>query len=348
MKLRYPIIMIILLLATTTTSSIGVQTNFSTSFDVQANFIEKISNDPSINSYSNGETVGIIVENALWGITAIQTAVYQYEYDLNRTGYKTLIHTASLSTATQVKTVLQNWYTTYQISGAVLIGNLPYAQFYHPAVPAVSYLAETFICDLYLTDLDGSWTDSEPDGVFDIHTAGIGDIYPEIYLGRIDASSYSFGGTNANEILTLLNRLHTYRTGGVARTHRALTYIDDDWQSWADGTYDNWPAWLNAPYTTRTDVHTPATYTNDTDWENRITQDYEFAHLCAHSGASPSQHYFGPSGIGEGYTTATEIDTIQPTFNFYNLFCCHGADWRYTNCLATTYLFSSSYSIGVI
>ncbi len=170
-------------------------------------------------------------------------------------------------------------------------------------------------------DLDGSWYDTDINGIYDRHNATAGtDIYPEIYVGRIDASTRILGGqTNANEIITLLNRIHSYRIGGVARTHRALTYIDDDWQSWADGTYDNWPGWLNNAYGTRTDIHTPATWTNASDWlNNRITQDYEWAHLAAHSSATT--HYFGPGGSGEGTVTSAQIHSQSPTFNFYNLF----------------------------
>ncbi|MBN1329097.1 MAG: hypothetical protein JXA54_06450 [Candidatus Heimdallarchaeota archaeon] len=299
-------------------------------------------------TYSNGESVLLIVENTLWAITGVRTAVNQYRLDLNNTGYHTILFTNLITNVSYLKQVIQGYYISDQISGAVLIGNLPVAYFYHPASSGFS--AETFICDLFLTDLDGQWIDGPtPDGVYDFHYDSLGDIYPEIYLGRIDASSRSLGGlTNDQNIITLLNRIHSYRTGSVARTHQAITYIDDDWQLWADGTHDNWPSWLQNSYPVRTDVHTPASYTNATDWLNRMTQNYEWAHLCAHSAASPSQHYFGPGGIGEGTVSAAQIHAAQPTFNFYNLFCCHGADWTQPNCLATTYLFSSSYSLAVI
>ena len=146
----------------------------------------------------------------------------------------------------------------------------------------------------------------------------------------------------------MLNKAVNYRGGLVSRTHQAITYIDDDWIPWADGTNDNWPAWLNSPYPVRTDVYNPGTTTTAADWTTRLTQDYEWAHLCAHSGATPAQHYFGPGGVGEGTLTSAQIHSIQPTFNFYNLYCCHGADWLATDCLATTYLYSSSYSLTVI
>ena len=299
-------------------------------------------------AYSNGESVLLIVESTLWGIAGVRTAVNQYRLDLNNTGYHTILFTNFIANVSYLKQIIQNYYYSDQISGVVLIGNLPVAYFYHSATTGFS--AETFICDLFLTDIDGQWMDGPtPDGVYDFHLDSIGDIFPEIYLGRIDASSRSLGGlSNDQNIIALLNRIHNYRIGGVARTHQAITYIDDDWQAWADGTNDNWPGWLQNSYPVRTDVHTPATYTNATDWLNRMTQDYEWAHLCAHSSANPSQHYFGPGGTGEGTVTAAQIHAAQPSFNFYNLFCCHGADWTQPNCLATTYLFSSSYSLAVV
>ena len=295
-----------------------------------------------------GESIAMFVENTLWGSSAIKSAVNQYRLDLNNTGYQTILHTSSVANVTYLKQLLDLYWSTYQISGAILIGNFPYAQFYHAG--SANFAAETFICDLFLMDLDGTWIDGPtPDGILDTHFGAPGDIYPEIFIGRIDASQRTLGGlTNEQNILNLLGRIHNYRTGGISRSHKALTYIDDDWQAYANGTYDNWPNWLQNPYPTRTDIHTPTTYTNDTDWLNRLTQDYEWTHLCVHSGSSPSQHYFGPGGSGEGTVTATQIHNTKPAFNFYNLFCCKGADWTQTDCLASTYLFSSLYSLCVV
>jgi hypothetical protein len=228
----------------------------------------------------------------------------------------------------------------------VLIGRLPYAQYYHPAGNGFS--AETFICDVYLMDLDGLWWDISPtDGIYDKHNASTGnDIYPEIFIGRIDPQCLTWL-TVAVNLNTYFARLHSYRTGGVQRQSRALTYIDDDWIPWADGTFDNWPAWLNTPYPTRTDVHTPSTWTNATDWlTNRLSLDYQWAHLCAHS--SPTTHFFGPSGIGEGTVTSAQIVAAAASSNFYNLFCCSGAEWTTTDNLAVSYLFDGPYTLGVI
>lgn len=286
-------------------------------------------------------TVVIIVESSLY--SSITAAVTQYRQDLNDTGYHTILYTNPISTAEELKANLSGWYDSENILGAVLIGRLPYAQFYHPAGNGFS--AETFICDLFLTDLDGTWTDTSPtDGIYDGHSATFNaDIYPEIFIGRIDPTCLTWGTSVADHINTYLARIHDYRTGGVSRTRRALFYIDDDWIPWA-------PAWSTdaAPsYSTRTLIYNPGSTTTASDWLNtRVTQDYQWGHLAAHS--SPTTHYFGPGGSGEGTVTSSQIHAAPPSFNFYNLFCCSGAKWTVADDLGVTYTFSGSYSLASI
>ncbi|MFX1255590.1 MAG: hypothetical protein ACFFCZ_28565 [Promethearchaeota archaeon] len=291
------------------------------------------------------ETIVVLVNSTLYSSSSnIQSSIATYVKDLTDTGYTTILHTSTVANASVLRGLLQNWYFTYNISGAVLIGSFPHALFYHPINGEFS--ADIFICDLYLMDLDGNWWDLENiDGVFDKHNASLGaDIYPEIYVGRIDATNFFINGLNNEEnILNLLSRLHSYRTGGVARTHRAIAYIDDDWQPLAN----IWSGWLDDVYPTHTAIHTPTTWTNASDWlNNRLSQDYEWAHLCVHS--SVTGHFFGPSGSGEGTASSMQITNVPPSFNFYNLFACHAAQWTSANCLATTYLFSGSYSLAVV
>ncbi len=286
-------------------------------------------------------TVAIIVENAIY--SGVSAAVNQYRQDLNDTGYYTILYTNSISTAEQLKALLSNWYTSDGLIGAVLIGRLPHADYHHPT--ANGFSAETFICDLFLTDLDGTWGDSNPtDGVYDSHSATAGtDIFPEIFIGRIDPTCLSWGSSVADNINTYLARVHNYRTGGVTRTRRALFYIDDDWIPWAN----SWSDAASSVYSTRTTVYTPGSTTTATDWvTNRVTQDYQWGHLAAHS--SPTTHYFGPSGSGEGTVSSAQIHSAPPAFNFYNLFCCSGAEWTTTDNLAVTYTFSGSYSLAAI
>ncbi len=290
------------------------------------------------------DTMAIVVENLLY--PSIGDAVNQYRQDLNDSGYNTLLYTELLSTAEELKGNLTQWYEGQSLRGAVLIGRLPYAEFHHPA--ATGFDASTFICDLFLMDLDGVWTDTDPEnGIYDGHSGETptSDIFPEIFVGRIDPTCLSWSSSVADEVNNYLARIHDYRTGGVQRARRAIVYIDDDWAGYW-GT--RWANDVGLVYGTRTVIQNPTTWTNATDWKNnRLGQDYQWGHLCAHSDAAT--HAFGPGGAGaEGLVTSAEIHSIPPSFNFYNLFCCSGAKWTASNNLAVTYTFTGPYGLASI
>ena len=292
------------------------------------------------NALSN-QTIAIIVQDSLY--PDVSSAVAQYRQDLDNSGYNTLLYTDPINTHEELKGNLTQWYESVDLVGAVLIGRLPYAQYYHPATGG--FWAETFICDLYLMDLDGTWSDDSPiNGIYDGHSAASdADIYPEIFVSRIDPSCLSWGFGDAIHVNTYLSRLHNYRTGGVKRQQRALVYIDDDW---AGRIGEKWDNDVGLAYPNRTSV-TFSTWTNATDWaENRLSQDYQWTHICVHS--TSTGHYFGPGGFGEGSAFSSQIREVPPAFNFYNLFACSAAKWTVKDSLAVTYAFSGNYSLAVI
>jgi len=297
-------------------------------------------------SYPTNETVAIIIEMSL----KVSSAMNTYENDLKTTGYNVLKYHANITNANSLKNLLKGYYENYNLSGAVFIGDLPYIWFKDPAAG----YNEVFECDMYFMDLDGDWYDTNGDGIYDVHNATLGaDVHPEIYIGRIDASNRNLGSqTNPQDIDSLLNRLHSYRKGTLAIEHKALMYIDDDWQGDANGTWNNWPAWIENAYDNHDDIHTPSTWTNKTDWLNRLySSNYEFAHLAVHTSSSSieGKHYFGSGYAGsEGNLTATEVHNKGGGFSFYNLFCCWGADYNTSDCMANTYLFSGNNTQAVL
>jgi len=346
-KIGFTAVILCLLFLNQASSSVSASINSADSLS-KVSTVENTTSESTLLSLESApavskglDTVAIVVENALY--SSISAAVTQYRQDLNDTGYHTILYTNSIFTAEQLKANLSNWYDSEDLLGAVLIGRLPYAQFYHAA--AGPFSAETFICDLFLTDLDGTWIDTNPsDGVYDSHSSTTGtDIFPEIFIGRIDPTCLTWGTSVADHINTYLARIHDYRTGGVTRNRRALFYIDDDWEPWAV----SWSSDAAPAYSTRMLVSTPTTTTTATDWlNNRITQNYQWGHLCAHS--SPTTHYFGPEGSGEGTVSSSQVHAAPPSFNFYNLFCCSGAKWTFADDLGVTYTFSGSYSLASI
>ena len=303
--------------------------------------IDCIATIPS-ESIQEADTIALVVESSI--SADVSDAVNQYRKDLSDTGYRTILYTNAIATAEDLKDLLSDWFESDNLVGAVLIGRLPYALYHHEA--SESFSAETFICDLYLMDLDGQWSDINPvDGIYDTHSSSpVTDIYPEIFVGRIDPQCLTWGSGVADHITNYLSRVHNYRIGGVQRNHRALAYIDDDWsKSWGA----RWCADLALAYDTSTNIRLPTTYTNASDWlTNRLTQDYQWGHLCAHS--SSTMHYFGPGGSGEGTASSAQVRAAPPSFNFYNLFCCSGAKWTANDNLAVTYTFSGDFSLATI
>ncbi len=293
-------------------------------------------------SIQKSETIAVIVESSIF--PNVSEAVFQYRKDLNDTGYHIILYTNPIATAEALKTLLSNWYESDNLVGAVLIGQLPYALFHHDE--STEFSAETFICDLFLMDLDGQWSDWNPiDGVYDTHSSTpLTDRFPEIFVGRIDPSCLTWGSGTAQHITNYLSRIHDYRIGGVQRYRRALAYIDDDWSGyWGI----RWSADLGLAYEDCTSIRLPPTHTNATDWStNRLTQNYQWGHLCAHSSATT--HYFGPGGTGEGTVSSSQIRAAPPSFNFYNLFSCSGAKWTTSDNLAVTYTFSGDFSLATI
>jgi len=148
-------------------------------------------------------------------------------------------------------------------------------------------------------DLDGFWDDTDGDLDFETHNDGQGDLYPEIWIGRINPEILN----NLNHLTAYqnyFNRNHAYRNGTLSRPHKQLVYIDDDWSHW----YSEWLGDMTA-YTNITAVYNNAT-TTASDYMNELTQDYEFVHLFVHS--FYYQHQFGLGGTGtEGILTNTNI-----------------------------------------
>jgi hypothetical protein len=220
------------------------------------------------------------------------------------------------------------------LEGAVLIGDLPSAMMQYFDTPWGVW--RIYPIDLYLTDLDGQWVDNDiADDLFDAHNNGTGDIFPEIWVGRICPESLN----NTNHLLGYQNyfaRNHAYRTGQLSRPHSQLLYIDDDWSAWTS-------AWLGdmTAYSNITCVSLPTTSTTAVDFMNRLTQNYEFIHIFVHSW--PYEHIFGPLGNGlEGKVNYTHILNTNTQALFYNLFACSAANFEYQNNLGTQYLFSNN------
>ena len=282
---------------------------------------------------SSSGVVRIYVNNTIAG--SISNEIDQYEQDVINQGYTVQVVNWSHTNVTLLRNDLINASLQSEgLEGAVLVGDFPAAflQYFY-------YTMTTYPCDLYLTDLDGEWVDNDvADGLFDAHNNGTGDIYPEIWIGRICPESLN----NTDHLTAYQNyfaRNHAYRTGQLTRPHSQLVYIDDDWAT-SQQLVDEWLGDMTA-YTNITCISLPTTTTTATDYKNKLTQIYEFVHVFVHSW--PYEHLFGPSGNGaEGKVNYTDILNIDTKALFYNLFACSAANFKYQANLGTQYLFSNN------
>jgi hypothetical protein len=288
--------------------------------------------------------VYVIVHPSVY--SAISSSITTYLADLAAAGYTAELHTENFANPVAVRNLLQAGYTN-GLLGAVLVGNVPYAWFeMEDFFDGQSYGYTAFPIDLYMMDLDGSWTDTNMNGFFNTHTAGSGDLEPEIWIARLYSSTVTISGYNQ---VSLLQRYflknHNFRTGADRLMERSLVYVDDDWYDYADA----WSAevgYVYANYTTVKDKEV----TRATDWGPRLDDNYTWLALFSHSGEQYHAMKYN-SGASWSYYYNTAIDTAHPKAHFYNLFCCHAGNYTFgTNSgyIGGHYLFNPEHGLAVV
>jgi len=275
------------------------------------------------------EMVYVLVESGLypWVVQSMDL----YVEDLESIGYQVTLFNGSWTTADDVRTLFQNGLGE-GLCGAVLIGDIvsPWYEMDD------EWGHEEFPIDLYYMDLDGTWTDMDFDGMFDVRS---GELTPEIWVGRLMPSGL---GSEVTLLENYMRKNHDYRVGDLSLPESALVYIDDDWAPWAT----SWSSSVGLVYENRTTVSDGAT-TIDTDYENRLTQEYEWVELAAHSWASGHSFKIGTEWTG-GSTSTAEIESIDPKALFYNLFCCSGTRYVETNNIGSQYIFTDTHGICAV
>ena len=273
----------------------------------------------SIGGKARAQRVLVLVNTGLQ--PSIQTELDTYVADLVQDGYTVDLHQASGGTAQNLKSfILAN---STDLFGCVFIGEQPTAWFEH-----TYWGYESFPCDLYLMDLDGDWSDTDTDGKYDQHAAGAGDVGPEVFVGRIDASMMS--GDEGAITRAYLDKNHLYRTGSFVPPRHALTYTEDDWAGMGDMmhsvhyAYSSYEA-IDAPDTSRDDYI-----------QNRLPDPgYELIQLACHS--SPSVHAFTRGG----YAYSSAVQNAPPESVFYNLFCCSSLRFTSSNYIGGSYIYDT-------
>lgn len=293
--------------------------------------------------------IALVVEEGLE--TILSGELNQYVEDLKDQGYDVEMSIYSMAGSAEDLRHYLAEKLNQDLIGAILVGELPVAWFqmnsfwdghYEPP----SY--EEFPCDLYLSDLDGVWSDDSTkpfwpgdplekgsDGIYDSHS---GNRIPEIWVSRIDASNISLV-----DPMTLyrnyLERIHDYRIGELSLPSKGLFFIDQDW---AEYYYDENMNLVCGYYEEIRDTM----ITNAKHYLELIAEDGLYLTVCVHS--SPWRHYFHDANKGDDCEVSyLDIDSIAPGYGFYNLFACSNCRWVEENCMGSIYQFSGK-GLGVV
>ncbi|MBN2619514.1 T9SS type A sorting domain-containing protein [candidate division WOR-3 bacterium] len=264
------------------------------------------------------DLVDIVVYAPLYA--AIMDSLAIYIADLESEGYIVQVDTVRGWTAEELRTHFASLLPS-DLVGAVLIGNVPFAWYEMEGGEG----REEFPIELYLMDLNGTWVDSDANGLYDNHT---GNKAPEIWVGRIYASPMTWGN-EAYIVNNYLSKIHRYRTGGYSIPQKALAYVDDDWYSFNDCDLDQL-------YDTVVVVRNYNT-TIATDFRARFDDPYEWVQICSHS--SPWGNTFKYSGGFAGTVFNFEVWYANPPFLFLNLFQCSGTRFFEENYCGGCYIF---------
>lgn len=279
--------------------------------------------------------IRIYVNSAIY--SQIYNQVEQYKNDVSNQGFSVdIINWSIFNVVTLKNDILNASLNRTDFKGVVLIGTFPAAFRTHYVSGWGNF---KYPCDLFLTDLDGNWTDPDGDLIYEIHTNGTGDVLPDIFLGRINP--YPISGINHVKALkNYFKRNHEYRTNILNRSHSALLYIDDDWSAYSNEWLSNFTAYSNITMIDNNYITAP------TDYKYQLSnRTYEFVHLMVHSWDYEHQ-FHKPSPSFPFYTVHplnyTEIYNLYTKPLFYNLFACFACNFTKIDNMGTHYLFSNN------
>jgi len=266
--------------------------------------------------------VDIVINSGIYPY--ISSEIETFSQDLINDGYSVRVDTIS----GMDHVVLRNHLASLLpqgLVGAIFVGEVPVAWFETNGFGTW----EEYPHDLYFCDLDGTYVDNDGDGIYDDHT---GSVEPEIWAGRIYARNLTWD----NEIRLLkryFRKNHLYRVDSLSLPQRGLSFVDDDWSSWATCGLDL--------------IYSDVVVINDnyqttaSNYRNQLVQGYEWIHICAHS--SPWGHTFKyPPDQYKGTVFNYEIYVLEPRALFYNLFACSGTRFVEENYSAGWYIFNDS------
>ncbi len=270
-----------------------------------------------------------------------QTLVDQWVADIQSEGTSVSVVEITYADPVEIRAWLSDLYAD-GLEGVVFVGDIPAP--WSCTVESSARSNETFPSDYFYMDLDGVWEDNwvgypgiGTAGQDDIYDGWSGDLFPEIYTGRIVTSVLPLGD-EYDLIEAYLTRLHEWRLNGDPFPN-ALCYVDDDWANWGN----SYKVAMENLYDDVELVNQPISATNGTDYRNnRLQAGYTWISPFVHSG--PTSHAWSPGPS----TTAGHVWTDNPPSRFYNLFACSNCRFTTNWCMGSAYVFGTDTGIAAI
>jgi hypothetical protein len=276
-------------------------------------------------------------------LTDIAQGLEQYETDLNRMGFDTIIYEYVSGTAEALRSHLTALYQQPEsLVGAVLIGNIPYVIYEVMQDFGTGSEYEDFPCDIFFMDLDGSWSDTLSDGSVQpgngkYDTRG-GNQDLEIWVSRLRTDNLSALGTESQLLNTYFDKNHRYRHRTLIPGDEALVYNDDDWAYMALDDKSNMEMIYDPSVVTT--IFDPEQTIKSDYVANQLTAPYEFIFIRSH-GYSGGHGFYRNGKSSFEYVYSRDYRQIVPAAVFYSLYVCSGADYTVDNNLAGTIAFNS-------
>lgn len=269
---------------------------------------------------------------------SLQSDIVTYAEDVHTIyGYGIYIETIENAAPEDIKSLILNYQ--YNLCGVFFIGDFGNC-LYELDNDFGKYGYKKWPCDLFYMDLNGVWSDSDGNGIYDQHT---GNVAPEIFMGRLSTAGLSSLGDEISLIRRQLQKSHNYwwRTS-YNTSDTVLNYIDKDWNGiflpntispvFASSNVDDIRYGVSS-------VFSPSDYL-----QRLSSNNYGFTHLAAHS--SPVLHQ-----LTNGYINLSQIINNTSSNYAYNLFCCSACNWMAGTSqgyLGGAYLFNQGKTIAVV
>jgi len=287
----------------------------------------------------------IVINDDLYEDVAQSIQIYQE--DLTNESFDSFVLEYNGTSHEDLKEQIIIYTQTENVTNVVLIGDLPVAWFElfedwnNNGIQDEGEAWVEFPCDLYFTDIDGIWEDTDANEIYDYHE---GDKHPEIGIGRIVADNMNMLPDSEAELINdYFQKNHLFRSGIITSYETSLAYIDDDWAYW--GLEYQQAMQLAYP---SVELVNDIEGTNAGDYrDNRLIADYEFIQVHVHSG--PNAHYFYYNN-GNNYALVHnyEIPGVNPTAHFYNLFACSNSRFTTSNNMGGMYIYGDDHGLATL